>query len=121
MVEGGSAGEGPGLTLPPAVLQVCSAVQNQDFTVIEDYCTGLRALLYLQSIEELRAWDGQSPATVSHQKGKPVPAIAELTGKVGARRCPENRAGSLRSGRGSSHGPRTGASVGCGRGMRFHS
>lgn len=64
-----------------SVLQVCSAVQNQDFTVIEDYCTGLRALLYLQSIEELRAWDGQSPATVSHQKGKPVPAIAELTGK----------------------------------------
>lgn len=64
-----------------SVLQVCSAVQNQDFTVIEDYCTGLRALLYLKSIEELQDWDGQSPATVSHQKGKPVPRIAELTGK----------------------------------------
>ncbi|XP_066208692.1 dihydropyrimidine dehydrogenase [NADP(+)] isoform X1 [Saccopteryx leptura] len=64
-----------------SVLQVCSAVQNQDFTVIEDYCTGLRALLYLKGIEELQDWDGQSPATVRHQKGKPVPRIAELTGK----------------------------------------
>lgn len=64
------------------LFQVCSAVQNQDFTVIEDYCTGLKALLYLSSIEELQDWDGQSPATVSHQKGKPVPRIAELMGKV---------------------------------------
>ena len=30
------------------VMQVSSAIQNQDFTVIDDYCTGLRALLYLQ-------------------------------------------------------------------------
>lgn len=64
-----------------SVLQVCSAIQNQDFTVIQDYCTGLKALLYLKSIEELQDWDGQSPATRSHQKGKPVPCIAELVGK----------------------------------------
>ncbi|XP_074118859.1 dihydropyrimidine dehydrogenase [NADP(+)] [Sminthopsis crassicaudata] len=64
-----------------SVLQVCSAIQNQDFTVIKDYCTGLKALLYLKSIEELKDWDGQSPATVRHQKGKPVPRIADLTGK----------------------------------------
>uniref|UniRef100_A0A8C5LIU8 dihydropyrimidine dehydrogenase (NADP(+)) n=1 Tax=Jaculus jaculus TaxID=51337 RepID=A0A8C5LIU8_JACJA len=64
-----------------SVLQVCSAIQNQDFTVIEDYCTGLRALLYLKSIDELQDWDGQSPATLCHQKGKPVPRIAELKGK----------------------------------------
>ncbi|XP_047666729.1 dihydropyrimidine dehydrogenase a, tandem duplicate 1 isoform X2 [Tachysurus fulvidraco] len=64
-----------------SVLQVCSAVQNQDFTVIEDYCVGLKALLYLKSIEELRDWDGQSPPTVRHQKGKPVPAIQELLDK----------------------------------------
>ncbi|KAF7482763.1 hypothetical protein GHT09_005899 [Marmota monax] len=63
------------------LFQVCSAIQNQDFTVIEDYCTGLKALLYLSSIEELQDWDGQSPATVKHQKGKPVPRIAELMGK----------------------------------------
>ncbi|KAJ7395281.1 hypothetical protein BTVI_156299 [Pitangus sulphuratus] len=61
---------------------ICSAIQNQDFTVIEDYCTGLRALLYLKSIEELEDWNGQSPATMRHQKGKPVPRIADLMGKV---------------------------------------
>ncbi|KAF4088120.1 hypothetical protein AMELA_G00079370 [Ameiurus melas] len=64
-----------------SVLQVCSAVQNQDFTVIEDYCMGLKALLYLKSIEELWDWDGQSPPTVRHQKGKPVPTLQELLGK----------------------------------------
>lgn len=63
-------------------MQVCSAVQNQDFTVIEDYCLGLKALLYLKSIEELRDWDGQSPPTARHQKGKPVPRVEELIGKV---------------------------------------
>ncbi|CAM4593955.1 unnamed protein product [Leuciscus chuanchicus] len=64
-----------------SVLQVCSAVQNQDFTVIEDYCLGLKALLYLKSIEELHDWDGQSPPTIRHQKGKPVPRVEELVGK----------------------------------------
>uniref|UniRef100_A0A673MLS6 Dihydropyrimidine dehydrogenase [NADP(+)] n=1 Tax=Sinocyclocheilus rhinocerous TaxID=307959 RepID=A0A673MLS6_9TELE len=63
------------------VLQVCSAVQNQDFTVIEDYCTGLKALLYLKSIEELQDWDGQSPPTARHQKGKPVASLQEVKGR----------------------------------------
>uniref|UniRef100_A0A3P8X8W9 Dihydropyrimidine dehydrogenase [NADP(+)] n=1 Tax=Esox lucius TaxID=8010 RepID=A0A3P8X8W9_ESOLU len=58
-----------------SVLQVCSAVQNQDFTLIEDYCLGLKALLYLKSIDELQDWDGQSPPTIRHQKGKPVPRL----------------------------------------------
>ena len=30
------------------VMQVSSAIQNQDFTVIEDYTTGLKTLLYLE-------------------------------------------------------------------------
>ncbi|XP_036441571.1 dihydropyrimidine dehydrogenase a, tandem duplicate 1 [Colossoma macropomum] len=64
-----------------SVLQVCSAVQNQDFTVIEDYCVGLKTLLYLKSIEELQDWDGQSPPTIRHQQGKPVPTLEELVGK----------------------------------------
>jgi dihydropyrimidine dehydrogenase (NADP+) len=55
-----------------SVLQVCSAVQNQDFTVVEDYCTGLRALLYLSRVKSLAEWDGQSPPVRKHQKGKPV-------------------------------------------------
>lgn len=50
--------------------------------MIEDYCTGLKALLYLKSIEELADWDGQSPPIISHQKGKPVPRVAELMGQV---------------------------------------
>jgi dihydropyrimidine dehydrogenase (NADP+) len=49
---------------------VCSAVQNQDFTVVQDYCTGLRALLYLKGIKSLAEWDGQSPPVEKHQKGK---------------------------------------------------
>uniref|UniRef100_A0A3P8ZD56 Dihydropyrimidine dehydrogenase [NADP(+)] n=1 Tax=Esox lucius TaxID=8010 RepID=A0A3P8ZD56_ESOLU len=64
-----------------SVLQVCSAVQNQDFTLIEDYCLGLKALLYLKSIDELQDWDGQSPPTIRHQKGKPVPRLEGLLGK----------------------------------------
>lgn len=57
-------------------LQVCSAVQNQDFTVIEDYITGLQTLLFLKSIQDPEyneKWSFQSPPTPIHQKGKPVP------------------------------------------------
>ncbi|XP_067138648.1 dihydropyrimidine dehydrogenase [NADP(+)] [Centruroides vittatus] len=64
-----------------SVLQVCSAIQNQDFTVIDDYITGLKALLYLQNIPEMSDWDGQSPPTPQHQKGKPVPKLSNLIGK----------------------------------------
>jgi len=44
---------------------------------------GLKALLYLKSLE-LRDWDGQSPPTERHQKGKPVPRLEELVGQVGS-------------------------------------
>jgi dihydropyrimidine dehydrogenase (NADP+) len=64
-----------------SLLQVCSAVQNQDFTLIDDYTTGLKALLYLRSIE-LDGWEGQSPPTPKHQRGKPTPKVGELVGKV---------------------------------------
>ncbi|MEQ2245721.1 hypothetical protein ILYODFUR_030846 [Ilyodon furcidens] len=63
-----------------SVLQVCSAIQNQDFTLIEDYCVGLKTLLYLKSLE-LKDWDGQSPPTEKHQKGKPVVKLVDLVGK----------------------------------------
>ena len=62
-------------------VQVCSAIQNQDFTLIEDYVTGLKALLYLNSLDDLGDWDGQSPPTVRHQKGKLV-RVADVIGKV---------------------------------------
>ena len=60
-----------------SVLQVCSAVQNQDYTLIHDYVTGLKALLHIASVEELKDWNGQSPPTVPHQKGKPVLRFGE--------------------------------------------
>jgi len=41
-------------------VQICSAVQNQDYTVVHDYKTGLQAMLYLQSRDDLAGWSGQS-------------------------------------------------------------
>ncbi|XP_030382629.1 dihydropyrimidine dehydrogenase [NADP(+)] [Scaptodrosophila lebanonensis] len=63
------------------VVQICSSVQNQDFTLIDDYCTSLKALLYLKANPPPvngQFWDGQSPPTPVHQKGKPV---VHLTGE----------------------------------------
>lgn len=54
-----------------SALQVCSSVQNQDFTVVTDYILGLKALLYLRATAP-EGWSGQSPPTPQHQKGKPV-------------------------------------------------
>merc|ERR1712146_311643 len=54
-------------------VQVCSAVQNQDSTVISDYTSGLRALMYLQTRKDLADWNGQYyRKTPAHQAGKPV-------------------------------------------------
>ena len=63
-----------------SVVQICSAIQNQDFTLIDDYITGLKALLYLKSLKQVEDWDGQSPPTFKHQKGKPV-AFQHALGK----------------------------------------
>merc|ERR1711971_823027 len=63
-------------------MQVSSSIQNQDFTVIDDYITGLKALLYLQTIEELDSWDGQSPPTARTYKGKPVVSVKDVVGKT---------------------------------------
>ena len=38
------------------LLQVSSAIQNQDFTVIEDYTTGLKALLYMDVSKIISDW-----------------------------------------------------------------
>merc|ERR1712241_1352423 len=55
-----------------SVMQVSSAIQNQDFTLIEDYITGLKTLLYMQTLNGVEEWDGQSPPTARTYKGKPV-------------------------------------------------
>lgn len=57
-------------------------MQNQDFTVINDYVSGLQALLYLKSIPEMNDWDGQSPPTPQHQKGKEIMNIEDVVNQV---------------------------------------
>lgn len=53
-----------------SVFQICSAVQDQDFTIIQDYITGLKTLLYLNAREDLKkkGWLGQSPPVSKVQK-----------------------------------------------------
>lgn len=67
------------------VLQICSAVQNQDFTLIQDYCAGLKALLYLKANPPPvwpGQWDGQSPPVLKSQKGKRVASVRNARGEV---------------------------------------
>lgn len=67
-----------------SVLQICSAIQNQDFSVIQDYITGLKALLYLKNNPppENLHWDGQSPPALKLQKGKAVVRLTDDDGKT---------------------------------------
>lgn len=57
------------------VVQICSAVQNQDFTVIQDYIIGLKTYLYVQSRTDMASWDGQSPPSGA------VPSIGNIVGR----------------------------------------
>jgi len=43
--------------------------------------TGLKALLYLKNLEQVKDWNGQSPPTLKHQKGKPI-SLQHALGKV---------------------------------------
>lgn len=65
-----------------SAVQICSAIQNQDFSIIDDYITGLKTALFIEKLEHVGGlWDGQSPPTDKHQKGKPVSLVHPL-GKV---------------------------------------
>jgi dihydropyrimidine dehydrogenase (NADP+) len=46
-----------------SVVQICSSIQNQDFTVVQDYITGLKAALFLKSREDQASWEYQTPVT----------------------------------------------------------
>jgi len=66
------------------LIQICSAIQNQDFTVIQDYITGLKAYLYLEAREDLKkkGWLGQSPPKeygVRNLIGKGLPKLGEYS------------------------------------------
>eukprot|EP00658_Telonema_sp_P-2_P035967 TRINITY_DN26089_c0_g1_i7.p1 TRINITY_DN26089_c0_g1~~TRINITY_DN26089_c0_g1_i7.p1 ORF type:complete len:611 (+),score=210.35 TRINITY_DN26089_c0_g1_i7:187-2019(+) len=43
------------------LIQICSAVQNQDYTVVQDYIMGLKTHLYMRSRPDLQAWNKQLP------------------------------------------------------------
>jgi len=64
-----------------SVMQVSSAIQNQDFTILDDWMTGLKTLLYMQTLEGVDDWDGQSPPTARTYKGKPVIDLQSALGK----------------------------------------
>jgi dihydropyrimidine dehydrogenase (NADP+) len=80
-----------------SVVQVCSAVQNQDFTVVHDYITGLKAALYLQTRTDLQSqsgpqsqsgsqsqsqsWDGQSPAHGDSEVGRQHGNLTNVAGR----------------------------------------
>eukprot|EP00760_Papus_ankaliazontas_P027475 PhM_4_TR3356/c0_g1_i1/m.29092/K00207/DPYD; dihydropyrimidine dehydrogenase (NADP+) len=44
-----------------SLVQICSAVQNQDFTVVQDYIMALKTALYMQSRPDLRDWLDMQP------------------------------------------------------------
>lgn len=60
-------------------VQICSAVQNQDFSIISDYLSGLKALLYMRSSKQAHQWNGQTYKSLQkQQKGKVVIPIQNL-------------------------------------------
>merc|ERR1712137_1398023 len=79
-----------------STFQICSAIHNQEFTVVQDYIYGLKCLLYLMAKEN--TWDGQSPPHVKslteHLKNgahlprlprelsAPVPKISDQLGRA---------------------------------------
>jgi len=65
-----------------SVMQISSAIQNQDFTLIDDYIIGLKTLLYMQTLEGVDDWDGQSPPTARTYKGKSVVDLQSVLGKT---------------------------------------
>ena len=52
-----------------SVFQIASAIQEQDFSIIQDLNSGLKAALYLTKRDDLRkkGWKGQSPPTAESQ------------------------------------------------------
>jgi dihydropyrimidine dehydrogenase (NADP+) len=66
-----------------SVMQVCSAVQEQDFAIIQDYVTGLKALLYMHARQDLvkKGWMGQSPPVLKMQKVKKYKNTFDLWAK----------------------------------------
>lgn len=71
------------------VVQICSAVQNQDFTVVQDYIMGLKAHLYMQARPDLKHWNEQQPPAVVTLKTGTDPYFGEGLEKRWKARNPE--------------------------------
>eukprot|EP00300_Choanocystis_sp_HF-7_P007476 c15313_g1_i2.p1 GENE.c15313_g1_i2~~c15313_g1_i2.p1 ORF type:complete len:1010 (+),score=203.26 c15313_g1_i2:39-3068(+) len=67
------------------LVQVCSAVQNYDFTLVEDLILGLKCHLYMQSRSDFAEWDGQTPP---HAQDR-LPRLAKASRESGARIPPK--------------------------------
>mmetsp|Transcript_8520 Transcript_8520/g.12565 ORF Transcript_8520/g.12565 Transcript_8520/m.12565 type:complete len:1017 (+) Transcript_8520:16-3066(+) len=73
-----------------SVLQVSSAIQNQDFTLIDDYVNGLKALQFINSHSEFANWTGQS-APVEKLKRTPGEGLPRFGDYLRKRRELETR------------------------------
>ena len=64
-----------------SVIQICSAVHNQEFTVVQDYISGLKTYLYQQARgDDFKGWDGMSQPTAKPSGpavGKKLPRFGE--------------------------------------------
>ena len=66
-----------------SVFQICSAVHNQEFTVVQDYIYGLKCLLYLMAKQESAEWDGQSAPRIKSltetlKEGRQLPRFGDF-------------------------------------------
>ncbi|KNC55934.1 dihydropyrimidine dehydrogenase (NADP+) [Thecamonas trahens ATCC 50062] len=63
-----------------SVVQICSAVHNEDFTIVQDYIMGLKTQLYMASRGDFAGWDGQAPPAITDRVPR-VNAVMREHGK----------------------------------------
>lgn len=52
-----------------SVVQICSAIMNQDFTIIHDLISGLKSTIYMRGRKDLKDWNhGMPPVEQQHRK-----------------------------------------------------
>eukprot|EP00055_Hartaetosiga_balthica_P016130 m.100279 g.100279 ORF g.100279 m.100279 type:complete len:997 (-) comp9043_c3_seq1:97-3087(-) len=62
-----------------SVVQICSAVMNQDFTIIHDLISGLKSILYMKGRKDLRNYShGMPPVPEQHLAPRPTFGSGEI-------------------------------------------
>lgn len=64
------------------LVQVCSAVHNYDFTLVEDLIMGLKTLMYIESRADMVGWEGQMPPQAQDRLPKLASAVRESGKRV---------------------------------------